>query len=200
MQKLSKIISSVIVIGTLTAGGITSFATTEISVDASGEMSSNTTISEEASDTSLTRRAKGASRNNEKLELTDEQKVEKFENIKEKLAEQLKDGKITQEQYDQAISDIAEGKKPMSLGKGKQGFANKERPELTVEQKTEIADKMKEKLAQQLEDGNVTQEQYNQAIKNIEEGKIPNILKKHRGRGQRGSSNIETPDLTDDQK
>ena len=131
MKNLTKFVSSVLVIGTLTTGGITSFAATEIAVDASDKMSSNTIISEEAPNISSMKRSKHGLSIMEKPELTDEQKSEMTVNMKERLVAQLNDGNITQEQYDQALTDISEGKRPNILREGKRGLNNKEKPELT---------------------------------------------------------------------
>ncbi|NCC87007.1 MAG: hypothetical protein EOM05_03940 [Clostridia bacterium] len=174
MKNLTKIVSSVLAVGVLLTTGITAFATTD--TEANTTTSSNTTISEKSCD-------KGSMK---KVELTDEQKAEKADKMKETLAQKLDDGSITQEQYDKAIANIADGKKPMILGEG-----NKDRPELTDEQKAEKADKMKETLAQKLEDGSITQEQYDKAIANIADGKKPEIL---------GKGDKERPELTDEQK
>lgn len=46
----------------------------------------------------------------ERPELTEEQKAEMLEKAKAQLAEKLKNGEITQEEYDQAIADAEAGK------------------------------------------------------------------------------------------
>ncbi|MEA4832087.1 MAG: hypothetical protein VB118_05670 [Oscillospiraceae bacterium] len=105
-----------------------------------------------------------------KSELTDEQKAEMIAKAKERLAQSLADGKITQEQYDKAITAIDNGKLPF-LGKG--GFFGIAKSELTDEQKADIIAKAKERLAQSLADGKITQEQYDKAIAAIDNGKLP---------------------------
>ena len=57
----------------------------------------------------------------------------------------------------------------------------KERPELTDEQKVEMQSKMKDRLAQDLADGKITQEQYDAIIN----GEIPPMGNGH-GRGGKG--------------
>ncbi len=116
--------------------------------------------------------------------------------VKEELAQSLADGKITQEQYDQAISDIADGKMPEMFDKDRGGYGEKDRPELTEEQKAEMQTKMKERFAQLLSDGQITQEQYDQAMSDITQGKMPEMF--DRGRGEFGEK--DGTELTEEQK
>ncbi|MGO1580165.1 MAG: hypothetical protein ACTHWZ_01980 [Peptoniphilaceae bacterium] len=193
MKNLIKIGSGILAMGVLMTTGITVFATSD--TDANMDVNSaNTLISEESTNRRSMGRCNGGFGNMERPELTEDQKAEMEENMKERLAEQLEDGNITQEEYDQAISDIAEGKRPMFLGRG--GFGNMERPELTEEQKAEMEENMKERLAEQLEDGNITQEEYDQAISDIAEGKRPMFS----GRGRGGFCNMERRDFIGDKK
>lgn len=117
MKNLTKIVSGILAIGILVATGVTALAASDIAADTTTNQS-NTTISERFSNKGLMKMGKHGFGNKERPELTDEQKATMAENMKERLAEQLKDGKITQEQYDGILSDIVEGKKPMFLGMG----------------------------------------------------------------------------------
>ena len=65
------------------------------------------------------------------------------------------------------------------------------RAELTEEQKAEMLEKMKEKLASQLSDGAITQEEYDEAIAAIESGEMPKIGERC-DRGAKG--NIAMPE------
>ncbi len=195
MKNLTKFVSSVLSIGVLATGGITAFAATDIEADTSTS-SSNPTISQGAPDISSMKRSRGSFGEMEKREPTDEQKTEMAEHINERLAEQLKDGKITQEQYNQAITDVEEGERPNILREGRGGFGNMEKRELTDEQKTEMAEHINERLAEQLKDGKITQEQYDQAITDVEEGERPNILREGRG----GFGNMKKSELANEQK
>ena len=57
-----------------------------------------------------------------KVELTDEQKAEMTAKMQEKLAQKLADGEITQEQYDEIIAAIQDGKMPVGMRmKGQSG-------------------------------------------------------------------------------
>lgn len=114
--------------------------------------------------------------------------------MKERFEQLLADGKITQEQYDQAMSDIAEGKAPEMPGRDKDESGEKNRPEMTEEQKSEMLSKMKEKIAQLLADGKITQEQYDLALNDITEGKIPEISGMGRG-GFHGNKTESTTDI-----
>jgi uncharacterized membrane protein len=138
-------------------------------------------------------RGRGGYGENDSTELTEEQKAEMQSKMKERFAQLLADGKITQEQYDQAMSDIAEGKTPEMPGRDRDESGEKNRPEMTEEQKAEMQSKMKEKLAQLLADGNITQEQYDQALNDIAEGKNPEIS----GIGRGGFHGNKTEDTTE---
>jgi len=81
------------------------------------------------------------------------------------------------------------------MKRGKRDFGNMERPELTDEQKAEMADNLKVRLVEQLDDGKITQEQYDQVIAAIAEGKMPNLL----GRSKKDFGNIGRQKLTDKQ-
>ena len=144
MKKLTKIASGVLAIGVLMATGVTTFAATNMPANTDTD-SSNTAISNIEEGKRPMHLGHGKARrdhgNMERPELTDDQKAEMAENMKERLAEQLKDGNISQEEYDQAISDIEEGKRPMHLGhsktrksnqaRGQAGLCDIEKPEVT---------------------------------------------------------------------
>lgn len=140
MKKLTKIASGVLALGFLMATGVTTFAATDIPANTDTK-SSNAAISEEATNRRSIKKDKTARGNMERPELTEDQKAEMTEHMKERMDEQLKDGNITQEQYDQALSKIEEGKRPMNLGhgngrkaradRGQGGLCNIETPEVT---------------------------------------------------------------------
>ena len=80
-------------------------------------------------------------------------------------------------------------------------FSEEEESNLTDEQKTEMEairtemqEEMKARLAQELTDGKITQEQYDEMIVAIENGEM------HGMRGCRHGFNGERPELTDEQK
>lgn len=134
MKNLIKIGSGILAMGVLMTTGITVFATSD--TDANMDVNSaNTLISEESTNRRSMGRCNGGFGNMERPELTEDQKAEMEENMKERLAEQLEDGNITQEEYDQAISDIAEGKRPMFSGRGRGGFCNMERRDFIGDKK-----------------------------------------------------------------
>ena len=108
MKKITKVISALAVLGALSAASMSVFATTEEATPATS--SSMSTEQERGKRFYFS----------ENSELTDEEKVEHLERIKEKLAACLADGKMTQEEYDQALADVEAGKLPM-LGKGGSG-------------------------------------------------------------------------------
>ena len=138
--------------------------------------------------------------------LTDEQKsemdakrTEMQEDMKARLTQDLADGKITQEQYDERMAAVENGEMHGMRG-GRSGFCG-EMPELTDEQKAEMEAKkaemqeeMKARLAHDLADGKITQEQYDERIAAVENGKM------HGMRGGKPGFNGEMPELTDEQK
>ena len=116
------------------------------------------------------------------FELTDEQKAGMEAKMKEHLSQALEEGIITQEQYDERIAAIENTELP-PRGMERPGFKGEyerdranargemrhpmregERPEPTDEQKAERDVKMKEHLSQALEEGKITQEQYDAMI------------------------------------
>ena len=131
---------------------------------------------------------------NKQPELTEEEKAAKVEemkaNQKKALDEQLAAGKITQEQYDEAIAKVEVGE--FRFGFGFNGRNNAEQPkawgrnwnkgeapqrqELTEEEKAAKAEEMKanrkKALDEQLAAGKITQEQYDEAIAKVEAGEF----------------------------
>ena len=59
-----------------------------------------------------------------RMELTEEQIAERAENARERLAQRLADGKITQEEYDEKITALENGEFPLH-GRSKRGGRNK---------------------------------------------------------------------------
>lgn len=121
MKKLTGIVSGILAIGVLVTTGYATFAGSDTDANTDKNLY-NTFISEDNTNRRYMRRGGGCFDNNERQEVTEEQRAEIENNMKERLQEQLKDGYITQEQYDQAISDIAEGNRPMYLGGGHGGY------------------------------------------------------------------------------
>lgn len=175
MRKISVVASTVMAVGLLAASGVTAFAA-----------NTNTT-------STMKTNASAVTTSLEKTKLSSE---EMESQMKEKLAQFLADGKITQEQYDQAISDIAEGKMPEVFDKGRGGCGEKDSTEWTEEQKAEMQAKMKERFEQLLADGKITQDQYDQAMSDIAEGKAPEMP----GRDKDGSGEKNRPEMTEEQK
>ena len=147
-----------------------------------------------------------STRFNKDAELTDEQKsemeankTEMQEEMRARMAQEFADGKITQEQYDEWITAIENGEMRGIRG-GRLGFKG-EMPELTDEQKAEMEAKraemqteLKARLAQELADGKITLEQYDERISAIEKGDIGCM------RGVKPGFKGEMPELTDEQK
>lgn len=142
----------------------------------------------------------------QRQELTEEEKAAKAEemkaNCKKALDEQLAAGKITQEQYDEAVEKLEAGEfgfqgkqfhgnRDKMHGKGAfNGFRGKngKQAELTEEEKTARLETMKENwkkmLDKQLAEGKITQEQYDEAIAKLGSGEF-----KFPGNGFRGQRN-----------
>ena len=137
----------------------------------------------------------------EKVDMTEEQKAEMLEKAKEQLASLLEEGKITQEQYDEQLAKLESGEMPVPLfgnmGNGKGfGFGNfgknfgskefeaPEIPEMTEEQKAEMLEKAKEQLASLLEEGKITQEQYDEQLAKLESDEMPVPLFGNMGNGK----------------
>ncbi len=113
-------------------------------------------------------------------ELTDEQKAEMLEKAKTALSKKLANSEITQEQYDEAVAKMDAGEMPFfgnSKGFGRTNKGDKpdrpEMPELTEEQKAEILEQAKTDLSEKLANGEITQEQYDEAVAKLEAGEMP---------------------------
>jgi len=198
--KLKKIISILCAAALICSISVTVYAATADSRTNDKSNSTKSTLGFNSDDKS-SRFEKGT-----EPELTDEQKAEMeakraemLEEIKARLAQELADGKITQEQYDEKIAAIENGKMHGMRG-SKPGFKG-EKPELTDEQKAEMEAKraemleeIKAHLAQELADGKITQEQYDEKLAAIENGEM------HGMRGSRPGCKGEKPELTDEQK
>jgi len=112
-----------------------------------------------------------------KGEFTEEQRIEMKEKMqekhKEKLASMLENGEITEEQYNEALAKIEDGDFHFGRMHGKRPNPENmtEKPELSEEEKSEMQEKFKSELASKLENGEITEEQYNEILENIESGK-----------------------------
>ena len=178
---ITKLAACAMAVGLLTTASLSAFAAEDTSNQQATE--NKPAIERPAG---INGKGKGLSWNS----LTEEQQAEKLAAAKEHLAQQLTDGTITQEQYDQCIAAIENGELPKLGMKGnKADLAN-----LTDEQKAEMQTKMKERLAQQLADGSITQEQYDQCITSIDNGELP--MKHGRGGKWHGSDTETTADTT----
>ena len=112
------------------------------------------------------------------------EKVTHADMFREFLSTMLEEGKITQEEYDAQIAKIESVKTGPGFGFGRyraNGFGrgnnfekkrNFEKKELTEEEKAQLQNKHKEKLAKMLEEGKITQEQYDEQLKKIENGEF----------------------------
>ncbi len=90
-----------------------------------------------------------------------------------------------------ANSDAVKTAASTAVSKAKDFFWRGGQPgkELTDEEKAEMTAKMQERLKQQLADGKITQAQYDEMMKAIENGEMPRVM-----RGQPGK------ELTDEEK
>ena len=87
----------------------------------------------------------------------------------EKLSEKLEAGELTHEQYNEIIAAIESRDFRGAWGKGAmRGNASK----LTEEQKAELLTKRDEMLAEKLESGEITQEQYDEIVAAIGSGEF----------------------------
>ena len=123
-------------------------------------------------------RDKDRDRGSVRMELTEEERAERAaarrEHLEQRLEQRLADGSITQEEYDEYMAAIESGEYPArGGGKGKSKDRDSERTPLTEEQIAERIDKMRDKLAQDLADGKITQEQYDEKIEALDNGEFP---------------------------
>lgn len=123
-------------------------------------------------------------------EFTEEEKAERLEQMKSKLAQQLADGMITQEQYDEMITAFENW--DFSMMKGLKNHFEWDRVELTEEQKAEMLENMKTRLAERLANNEISQAQYDEMIANMESW---NFMM-----GFKWSHSMERPELTEEQK
>lgn len=124
--------------------------------------------------------------------------------IKTDLDEMLAAGEITQEQYDSLTQRIEKGA-PRKMGGGRfgkeglgKGHGNFKKIEMTEEQKAEFKTKAKENLKARLDEGKITQEEYDAQLAKIENGEfIPGF---GRGNFGKGPQKFEKPEMSDEQK
>lgn len=127
-----------------------------------------------------------------KAEISEEDKSAMLSACKERLENQLKEGKITDTEYNEAIAKIEAGEFP-APGMGRVRMKDK-RPELSDEQKTDMLNKRKGLLNKLLENGKISRDEYDEAIAKIEACKFPSPGIGHmRMMGKR-------PELSDEQK
>ena len=137
----------------------------------------------------------------ERPEMTEEQKAEFKTKAKENLKARLDEGKITQEEYDEQLAKIESGEFNPGFGRGPgkgnfgKGPGNFERPEMTEEQKAEMKAKVKENLKARLDEGKITQEEYDEQLAKIENGEFTPGFGRGPGRGNfgKGPGNFERP-------
>ena len=144
---------------------------------------------------SATDRGRDRDRGSARMELTDEQIAERVEHMRERLAQRLADGRITQEEYDERIAAIESGDFQISGRRSRdrgEGRVRGERAELTEEQIAERIAQMREKLDQRLADGSITQEEYDEKNAALDSGEFPLSGRSGRGGGSR-SDKEEAP-------
>lgn len=107
----------------------------------------------------------------EKVEMTEEEKAAKIEELKADLAIKLEAGEITQEEYDEAIAKIEAGDF-IRGGKDDRGMKGEkpEEVEMTEEEKAAKVEELKADLTAKLEAGEITQEEYDEKLAKIESG------------------------------
>ena len=139
-------------------------------------------------------------RNHVRVELTQEQIAERVESRRERLEQRLADGRITQEEYDARIAAIESGEYPAgdrvrsgSRSRSENGEGRSERTPLTEEQIAERVEKLRERLAQELADGNITQAEYNEKLEAIENGEFRGL---GRSRGNKSENSEGTGTTT----
>lgn len=89
MKRLNKIVLGGLLVGTILTSGFASFATKDNRDD---------------------------NLNSRRVEITEEQKMERVNSLKERITEKFENGFITEEHYNTVLLDIEEGRKPMFLG------------------------------------------------------------------------------------
>ena len=133
-----------------------------------------------------------------RIELSDEQKTERIEKIAAELTEKLQAGEITQEEYDEVIAKIEVGDfmRGGKDGKGMKG-GKPEKVEMNEEEKAAKIEELKADLAEKLEAGEITQEEYDEVIAEIEAGDF--IRGGKDGRGMKGEK-PEKVEMTEEEK
>lgn len=95
--------------------------------------------------------------------LTEEEIQEHIQQVKEKMAELVEEGKMTQEEADERLENFEKRIEDGDFGRG-HGL----RRELTEEEKQEHIQKAKEKLDTLVEEGKITQEKADKILEDIE--------------------------------
>ena len=117
--------------------------------------------------------------------MTQEQIEERIQSRRERLDQRLADGSITQDEYDTRLAALEGGvhygrASDFSARDGMRRGSNdgsrergSERMPLTEEQLAEKLEAYREKLAEQLANGEITQAEYDEKIEAIENGEFP---------------------------
>lgn len=128
----------------------------------------------------------------ERFEMTEE-KAAKIEELKADLAAKLEAGKITQEEYDEAIAKIEAGDfmRGDKDGRGMKG-EKPEKAEMTEEEKAAKIEELKADLAAKLEAGEITQEEYDVKLAKIESGEFkPEFKKKKETKNEKANTDMK---------
>ena len=129
-------------------------------------------------------------------EITEEQKAEMIARHQEMLGKQLEEGKITQEQFNEMTTNLENGEFfTVTVRRDFRWEKTLERVELTDEQKAEMLTRHQAMLEKQLEEGYITQEQFDEIVTNLENGTFPIMGMHFQGKGQ-----FERVELTEEQK
>ncbi len=104
--------------------------------------------------------------------LTDEQKALVVSKFSACLDELVAEGEITAEQKNAIAEAIEKGGKSNKGRKNDKVDDERKMPEMTEEKKAEMLEKQKERLAKQLEKGEITQEQYDEYMEKTENGEF----------------------------
>ena len=135
-------------------------------------------------------------------EITEEQKAVMVAKHQEMLTQQLKEGRITQEQFDEMSTNLENGGFFTLTMRGdfqwEKTLEKFERIELTEEQKADMLVRHQEMLTQQFEEGRITQEQFDEMSANFENGEFP-MMRMH-FHGDEKSERLERVELTEEQK
>jgi len=146
-------------------------------------------------------RDRDRTRSSARMELTEEQIAERMENRRERLQQRLVDGSITQEEYDSRIAAIESGER-VSSGRSRsadgedRGERRTERTPLTEEQIAERTEKLREKLAQELAAGNITQAEYDEKIIAVENGEFRGLGRNRANKSDEAAATTASPQAT----